>query len=451
MPLPLLLLAVALALPQAAGAATACLTGDTVLADRRALAALRAATDAACPCASFAGGRARGRYQRCARIEMRTALAAGALRRECLREARRTTRGAVCGTNRIACGQVDDDFALGCRLAAPSGRNACGSSRRFSETPCEADTHCRDVALWTAGTCTDPRRPGPYGVGVQVLPLVKDSVVAPGTDRFLDTVVWYPTVPGAGATDPTYQGVLDAPLTAAGAPYPVLLFSHGSCGYALQSNFLLPLLASYGYVVAAPPHPGNTLQEFPACGLLDAQIASAQERPADIRFVLDALLAANGDAGSPFFQALDADRVGMSGHSFGGLTTYLVMQQDARFRVAIPMAAAVLGSPRLMVPSLTMLGQIDSVVNNAAIRTAYANAAAPKLLVEIEHAGHYAFSDLCFPRSDCNPPVTLTQPEAHELVQRFVLPFLERYLRGDAAAEAFFVAPPHGVTVQRAP
>jgi predicted dienelactone hydrolase len=229
----------------------------------------------------------------------------------------------------------------------------------------------------------------------------------------------------------------------------VLLFSHGSCGHATQSTFLAPLLASRGYVVVAPPHPGNTILEFPDCGTLLAQAASANERPADVIHALDRMLAANADPQSPFFAALDPERVGMAGHSFGGFTTYLTVARDARFKVALPLGAAVPGRPRLAVPSLTMLGQVDTVVSLPAIRTAYADAAPPKLLVEIEHAGHYAFSDLCFPRPDCNPPVTLTQDEAHALVLRWVVPFLERYLAGRSEAEPLLAAPQAGVVVQQ--
>jgi hypothetical protein len=115
-------------------------------------------------------------------------------------------------------------------------------------------------------------------------------------------------------------------------------------------------------------------------------------------------------------------------------------------------APAVIGTPALAVPSLTMLGQIDSVVNNDAIRTAYAAAQSPKYLVEIASTGHYAFSGACFPSADCNPPVTLDQTEAHEVVQRWVLPFLKTHLAGDASFAPFLAAEaPPGVVVSRAP
>lgn len=426
----------------------ACRSGAASLEDRRALAALRAAIDGDCPCALPGNGPARRAFVRCARARLAQALGGGSLRRACRETALADIRRSTCGTNRLACGQVDAADAPGCRLAAPSGRHACGSGSR-RETACAASPRCGDVVEWTAGTCRDPRQRGPYGVGARVVRMVKDSVASPGSERVLDTIVWYPSTASA-PLDSRFAAVLDGPLDASAGPYPVLMFSHGSCGYATQSLFLTALVASYGYVVVAPPHPGNTLAEFPACGTGPAQVASAQERPRDVLFALDQMLAAGADPTSPFFGALDADRIGMSGHSFGGFTTYVVLPLDDRFKVAIPMAAAVPGTPRVRVPSLTMLGQIDSVVNNAAIRKAYDDAQSPKVLVEVQHAGHYAFSDLCFPSADCNPPVTATQDEAHAQVLRWVVPFLERYLTGRPEAEPFFSAPPPGAAVSQA-
>jgi long-subunit fatty acid transport protein len=88
------------------------------------------------------------------------------------------------------------------------------------------------------------------------------------------------------------------------------------------------------------------------------------------------------------------------------------------------------------------LGNIDSVVNNPAARQAFAASAPPKLLVEVEHSGHYTFSDGCFPRPDCNPPITLTQPEAHAAALRYIVPFLEQYLAGRDASP--LLGPPTG-------
>jgi dienelactone hydrolase len=328
----------------------------------------------------------------------------------------------------------------------------CHDKGHFEETATPQD-FCADVVDWTASTGDDPRAAGPFGAGVRVVTLSKPSVVDPMQTRVLNTVVWYPTAPGAGPVDSGYGAVLNAPLEASGGPYPVVMFSHGSCGVPTQSKFLWPLVASRGFVVVAPPHPGNTLAEFPQCGAAQALVAAALERPQDILFALDQMLAASADPLSPFFGALDATRIGMAGHSFGGWTTYKVMPLDARFKVAVPMAPAVpAGVVPLTVPSLTMLSTLDTYVDEAAIRTQFAAAASPKFEIELRNTGHFAYSDNCFPSPDCNPPATLTQDEAHAAVLRWVPPFLERYLAGDPGFAPFFVLPaPPGAVLTALP
>ena len=460
-------LAVCLVAALPAAAQDKCLTGASTLPDQRDLAALRTSTDAACPCATFTS---RADYQKCARGALDAALAGGDLRSECKRTATKINKGAVCGSTRIACGRYapTKKTPLSCKVKdAPK----CQDGHGFQSTACTAETHCADVVDWTASTCVDVRDFGPYAPGVRVMTFTKTSVttyctggtgscgtpprgagcacgsaadctsgVCEQQTRTLTTPVWYPAPPGSGPIDPMYAGVLNAPLDGTAAPYPILMFSHGSCGFPLQSKFLTPLVATYGFVVAAPPHPGNTIAD-PGCGSPSSQAASFLERATDIRFVLDQMLAANGDSMSPFFGSIDPNRIGMSGHSFGGNTTYNVVSIDSRFKTALPMAGAVVGMPMLTVPSMSMLGQIDSVVNLPAIRTTYDNAQPPKYLVEIKNAGHFAFSDGCFPGPDCNPPTTLTQPEAHADVLRYAVPFLMVYLAGDQSFLPFLSLP----------
>jgi len=443
--------AVGLFILASAAVATAqdtCLTGASELGDRRVLTTLRAAIDAACPCPPAGVATARRQYARCVRMQIRAAFAADTLRSECVGTALDIYRSATCDTNRVPCGSppAAAGEAATCRRAAPSGHDACSGA---DENACSALTHCNDVVDATVGTCIDPRQPGPYGVGVRTLHLTKDSVASPGTERVLDTIVWYPIAAGSGPIDNRLKGVVDAPLDNSGGPYPLLLFSHGSCGYPYQSTFLTPLLASYGLIVAAPPHPGNQIFDLPNCNTGAAIIASSMERPADIIFVTDHMLAETADTASPFFGAIDTQRIGMSGHSFGGYTTYVVATQDPRYRIAVPLAPAVPpNQSTLTVPSLTMMSELDTFVNNPAIDTAYGKGSAPKMKVEVEHAGHFAYSDGCFPSPDCNPPTTLTQDEAHALVQRFVVPFVLRYLKDDMRFEPFLeAAPPPGVLV----
>ncbi|HWP64904.1 MAG TPA: hypothetical protein VNO26_03205 [Candidatus Limnocylindria bacterium] len=442
--------ALTLAAPTSVRAADACLTGASTLGDQRAIRALRTSLDATCPCDGFTSRRS---YRQCGTGVIEAALAGATLRPECRRTAKRLLKGSTCGSpDRVTCGRIRETARtpVSCKVRREA---ACTDTAAVEQTPCAAQDFCADVVEWTAGTCSDVRVRGPFEAGVTHIVFTKQSAVDPLQPRPLDTYIWYPTTPGAGTVNPTTGGVTDAPLDPSGAPYPIVLFSHGSCGYSLQSSIILSILASRGYVVVSPPHPGNTLQDgLAVCGALATQVNSVVERPEDMIFVLDQMLAEHADPRSRFYNVLDPTRIAMTGHSFGGLTTFLVQAREPRITVAVPMAPAT-GPAQggLTVPSLTLLGKIDSAVSNANATAAYDRSVAPKALVSIHHAGHYAFSNLCFPGPDCSFPATLSQPEAHAAVLRWLVPFLEWRLRGDETYAAFFAAPqPPGFDVLRA-
>jgi predicted dienelactone hydrolase len=98
----------------------------------------------------------------------------------------------------------------------------------------------------------------------------------------------------------------DAPV-AAGARFPVVLFSHGGNGPGtpLVHGDLLLHLAREGFIVIAPFHPG-TGQPF-------------VDRPRQIHKALDSVL-----ADPRFSKHADPDRIGMVGFSFGGAVTLIV-------------------------------------------------------------------------------------------------------------------------------
>jgi predicted dienelactone hydrolase len=276
----------------------------------------------------------------------------------------------------------------------------------------------------------DPSVPGPYAVGITTLGFIKPSETT-GAPRRLDTLVWYPAVPGTG----TPEGATLRDATVRRRRWPLVMFSHGSCGIPQQSTFLTTHLASWGFVVAAPPHPGNTFLDFPGCSQAAALADSFANRPADITFVIDQLLAANADPRSPFGRRLHRKRIGMSGHSFGGHTTLRVAAADRRVRGAVALAPAIFGITGLRIETSTLVlgAELDSLTPFAtAVRGAFALLEGPRFLVEILNTGHCAFAGACVPLlcgTGCEPG-TISLEEAHELTRRYALSFLMRYVAG---------------------
>ena len=142
----------------------------------------------------------------------------------------------------------------------------------------------------------------------------------------LGLTVWYPAEPGAETTsidigpagDP-YMRVgsvaLDARF-AGGGRRPVVLYSHGNNGSAHTTAWFGTALARAGYVVIAPDHPGNTLQDdkTPGGALLWWM------RAGDLGTALDAVVE------DPVLGLnIDRERVGVSGFSLGGMTALIAL------------------------------------------------------------------------------------------------------------------------------
>ncbi len=98
----------------------------------------------------------------------------------------------------------------------------------------------------------DVTAPGPFTVGETTITWTRTSSTT-GQPRPLATVIWYPAKPGTG----TAGGGVFRDAAVLRRHWPIVLFSHGSCGFPGQSVFFTVTLASRGFVVVAPPHPGN--------------------------------------------------------------------------------------------------------------------------------------------------------------------------------------------------
>ena len=106
-------------------------------------------------------------------------------------------------------------------------------------------------------------------------------------------------------------------------PAPVVVISHGLGSDRISFQYLAKHLASYGFAVAVPEHPGSNAQQIQnlVTGRSNQLAAPAEfiNRPLDIKDLLDYLTKLSTT--DPAYQGqLDLQRVGVIGQSFGGYT-----------------------------------------------------------------------------------------------------------------------------------
>jgi len=250
------------------------------------------------------------------------------------------------------------------------------------------------------------------------------------------------------------------------APAPVVLFSHGLGGSRAGSVFLGEHWAARGYVAAFLQHPGSDdsvwkdeprqqrMRAMNQAASLDNFLLRVQDVPA----VLNQLEIWNTAKTNQLAGRLDLKKVGMSGHSFGAVTTEAVSGEtmpvggqtftDPRIRAAIAFspsspkagsAAKAFGSVKI--PWMLMTGTKDvapigdqDVASRLAVYPALHGA--PKYEVVLHNAEHSAFTDRPLP-GDREP----RNPNHHRVILALSTAFWDAYLRGDAGALAWLDGP----------
>lgn len=276
----------------------------------------------------------------------------------------------------------------------------------------------------------DPVEEGPFEVGVTTWELEDPTRVNDdGAPRRLRVEIWYPAH-GGGATDEynlvaeapaelsarlagvdarfAQDASRDAPPDRTGAPYPVVLFSHGNGGIRIQNYDLMSHLASHGHVVIAPDHTGNTLWDGLLGELtLESSLAAFEERLADMPFVAEAVTNDDG----VLRDLADRELWAVMGHSFGGSISLALTSEsrrgppDERFRLAIPMTPGTGALPllgydtiRSRVPVLFFGAQRDHTISWERDQLpGYERMPEPKVLAAVREAGHFSYTVLCRP------------------------------------------------------
>ena len=246
---------------------------------------------------------------------------------------------------------------------------------------------------------------------------------------------------------------------------PVVLFSHGLGGSRENNPYLGRHWSARGYVVVFVQHPGSDESVWRGQGparipMAMKQAANAQNfmlRAADIPAVLDQLERWNAQSDHALHGRLDLAHVGMSGHSFGAVTTQAVSGQsmlgsarltDSRIKAAVMMSPSVpaAGSPErafgsVKLPWLLMTGTKDvarigamNIGGDLDSRLGVFPALPPgdKYELVLKDAEHGAFGERALPGESMEP-----NPNHHRVILALSTAFWDAYLRGDAAAKTW--------------
>jgi dienelactone hydrolase len=338
-------------------------------------------------------------------------------------------------------------------LIAPSGEYPIGTvSLYFQDTtreeiysPAPQDYRELNVQIWYPSEVIGDEERGPYMTHLELS--------APAFARFLKL----PSFVLNHVSLIDTHAFMEAPVAMDGAPYPVLIFSHGWGGTRTQSTYLMEELASHGYVVVAIDHTyGALVTVFPdervvlqksdilqRDGSDEDFSLSANELisiwAGDVQFILDQLEAMNdGDLESLFTGRLDLERVGIFGHSTGGGNAVQVCWLDRRCKAGLALDAwlepvSVEGLDEGLDQPFLFLWSEDwgSDENQKRFQRLSRNLSDDAYSLEIIGTRHYDFSDLPL-LSPLSPWFGLKGPIDGErvlgIINTYVVAFFDQYL-----------------------
>ena len=172
-------------------------------------------------------------------------------------------------------------------------------------------------------------------------------------ERTVKTQVWYPTT-DKEVKDTELPFLLPPTVrnaTFVNKKHPLIVISHGTGGNRLSLSWLAIELVKNGYIVAAPDHWGNTLDNK-----IPEYFVSYWERPLDMSFLLTSFL-----QDKRFNNYVDSNRIGTIGFSLGGYTSLALAGIQLDCELLKLNASSERGRQEFTVPEF---GDLRELVNN---------------------------------------------------------------------------------------
>jgi predicted dienelactone hydrolase len=289
------------------------------------------------------------------------------------------------------------------------------------------------------------------------------------------------------------RAVRDAQPDASKAPYPLVIISHGYPGNRYLLSHLAENLASKGYFVASIDHTDSTYNDQGAFG------STLLNRPLDQLFTLDVLSKFDkNDKGTGLAGMIQADATALIGYSMGGYgvvnaigggftaavvksplappngvlarrqtgSPELLASMDPRIKTAIAIAPWGWnmgfwdkdGLAGIKLPVLFMAGSADASAGySPGVRNIFELAVnADRCLLTFENASHNAAAPIPAPKETWPAPGSTVYNAGHymdpvwdtvrmnNIAQHFATAWLGKYLKGDAAMDAYLNLFPSG-------
>ena len=286
------------------------------------------------------------------------------------------------------------------------------------------------------------------------------------------------------------KAVRDASADASGGPYPLIIMSHGYPGNRFLLSHLGENLSSKGYVVVSIDHTDSNYENILAFG------STLLNRSLDQLFVLNEMARLNAnDPGATLKGLVNADKTALIGYSMGGFgalntigagftaasvgyswgtangalavrqqgnATYLA-SMDSRIKAAVAFAPwgynygfwDATGLAGIRTPVFFVAGNVDSTSGySPGVRSLYEGSVnAQRYLLTYENANHNAGAPIPAPKETrtltCGTGAAAFACSEHytdavwdnvrmnNIAQHFATAFLNKYLKADAAMDAY--------------